>query len=107
MRQLNLAIQSAAPIAQLFVNVFDDNPTQVPAACKFFDRWTVQFDNGASTPPGNGLNLTFLAQGYKPFTCRMAMPPDNAQVEGGVVIEMEPSGLPFPPSVETGGAPAV
>lgn len=97
-RQLNLAVQSAQPIPQLFVNCYDDAKNQIPATCVMLDRWVVQIPNGAVTPPGNGLNCEFLAPGYNTTTVRPVdgMPPDNTQMELGVIIEMEPSAANFP-----------
>ena len=93
MRQLNLSTPPG--IAVLLVRVEDDAKRMVPAVCVFTDRWVVQFDNG--DPSSGGLNMAFWAPGYTPapFTCRMTMPPDNTQNEGGVAIALTPSPLPF------------
>ena len=104
-RQLNLSVTAGVPV--LLVRVYDDAKRFVPAVCVMTDRWVVQFDNG--DPSSGGLNLEFYAPGYRPlpFTCRMTMPPDNTQAEGGVAIELEPTTLPFkfPPDVKNAPLP--
>lgn len=101
-RQLNLAVQGLPSGVQLFVHVNDDAspPNEIPGVCVMLDRWVAQMPNEAATPPGNGLNMLFAAQGFKNFACRMPMPPDNTQIEGGVIIEMEPVSVPFPSRAE-------
>lgn len=96
MRQLNLS--TPAGIATLLVRVYDDATRFVPAVCVLKDRWVVQFDNG--DPSSGGLNLEFYAPGYTPvpFRCRMTMPPDDAEHEGGVTIVLTPSAIPFRPA---------
>lgn len=98
MKQLNLSVTGLKPGVQLFVAIEDDVPNQIPSMCVMLDRWVVQMNNGGPCPPGNGLNCTFIAEGYKSFKARpiQGMPPDNTQQELGVVIEMEPSAGNFP-----------
>lgn len=100
MRQLNQHTITGG-ITDLWVDVYDDAdpPNKVPATtAKAPDgTWLVLFDNGAVTPPGNGLNVRYGASGYLVTMVRQPMPADDSQVEANAVEMQAGSSTSFFP----------